>query len=401
MSHLTETLKKNYNEALLDTQGTFSNLNAEQEACLSHLWKLLLPILEQNDRIDFVYSESTGYGKSDQPIVKKNKDILFSQKVGEVCEKNALPPPSIKKSQTSFTSAFFTSFATLHPDSVLLKFLRARKWNVDKALEMLQEAVVWRAQNNVAELMWYGETNLNYRYIQKKASFIAGSDRLGQSVLYIEVNEVIPAQLSLKDLLKHTVHLMEVSMRNITLEHEKITIFIDVKNMSFKNFDWHFFKLFLKFLTDYYPESLALVLIYSSSWVFRSLWATIRMLLDPVVASKVHFAESFEDVLSFIDKDQLIQRYGGDLQTEYYYVLPYPGENDKMYNTADAQKSIDNFQSAYTAFLDATSAWVAADSNTTPTAKKHRDTCIQNLLNSAQHYENHHVAKNIYNRIQK
>lgn len=46
------------------------------------------------------------------------------------------------------------------PDALLLRFLRARKWDVDKAWKMLASTLKWRIETNIDPIIAAGEEGL-------------------------------------------------------------------------------------------------------------------------------------------------------------------------------------------------------------------------------------------------
>jgi hypothetical protein len=92
-----------------------------------------------------------------------------------------------------------------------------------------------------------------------------------------------------------------------------------------------------------YPESLGAVLVHKSPWIFQGensyhpltvssdntlgIWSIIRGWLDPVVAGKVHFTKSANDLESFIPRTQILKELGGDEDWSYSYVESDPSEN--------------------------------------------------------------------------
>lgn len=62
----------------------------------------------------------------------------------------------------------------------------------------------------------------------------------------------------------------------------------------------------------YYPETLGSCLIHRAPWVFSTVWNLITPLLDPVVASKIHFTKDLDELQSYVSKDAL----PGDLTGE-------------------------------------------------------------------------------------
>src|SRR5205814_7623230 len=87
-----------------------------------------------------------------------------------------------------------------------------------------------------------------------------------------------------------------------------------------------------------YPESLGEVLVYKAPWVFQGwsqrapaslqrksdeeagIWKIIRGWLDPVVASKVHFANNMKEMEEFVSPDHIPEEMDGEEKWEYKYV---------------------------------------------------------------------------------
>ncbi|KAJ2842530.1 phosphatidylinositol transfer protein csr1, partial [Coemansia erecta] len=53
-----------------------------------------------------------------------------------------------------------------NPDSWVLRFLRARNWDVDKALDMIRRTVVWRIGQAIDEISFYGESCLHHHTME-------------------------------------------------------------------------------------------------------------------------------------------------------------------------------------------------------------------------------------------
>jgi hypothetical protein len=100
---------------------------------------------------------------------------------------------------------------------------------------------------------------------------------------------------------------------------------------------------YIKFLVScfqaYYPESLGVCLVHNAPFIFSGavvwisaccftnvlvagVWRLIRPLLDPVVASKIHFVSNVSEMEQFIAKDQIVSALGGDDPWEYTYSPP-------------------------------------------------------------------------------
>ncbi|KAJ2523134.1 hypothetical protein H4217_000279 [Coemansia sp. RSA 1939] len=445
-----ELVVAQYESGKLNLDGTLGHLTPEQEALLKKLWRKLLRSFEKStqeisqteqpedtarttlkrstrvravnnnnsstDRMSTPQPEPAGAGsssssssikggiggwfgfgtsKSSADLQKKKQQEKQQdlQLVAQVAPHSSAPPPFIQTAahhaQRSIRDAFWGAVLCDHPDVLLLRFLRARKWNVDAALEMLLTCLRWRLDEEIDWVVWVGESELNWRLLRRGIGVIHKTDRLGQPVLYIPVRLNDPQAQPADHMLDYTVHLMEVSRLFLHPPVEKVCLVFDTTDMALANMDWTFFKTFLHYLEHYYPECLGLVLIYNASWIFYSLWKLIRPLLDPVVASKVQFAGSPQELHKFIAPENLPTEYGGTDPFRFEYVLPEPDENGAMFRAEERNAALRARESACDAFEAATRDWDA----------RARQDAADALVAASRESDKYVRARTLYHRI--
>ena len=107
-----------------------------------------------------------------------------------------------------------------------------------------------------------------------------------------------------------------------------------------------------------YPESLGVVLVHKSPWIFHSIWKIIKGWLDPVVAGKVHFTKSIDELAEFVPLDHIPQELGGKEQWIYKFPEPVEGENAKMEDVATRDKLIEQRSAVVKEYEEATQQWL-------------------------------------------
>lgn len=118
-----------------------------------------------------------------------------------------------------------------HPDSLLLRFLRARKWDVNKAFTMAATNILWRKQFEVDDdVLPKGELHALKQSRDEKLpakerkegrdfieqlktgkSFLHGFDRQGRPVNYVRVRIHKPGAQSEETLERYIVHVIETT----------------------------------------------------------------------------------------------------------------------------------------------------------------------------------------------
>lgn len=142
------------------------------------------------------------YGQS-----KQFKKILESMRPGELRE------------------AFWDMVKHDNPDGLLLRFLRARKWDVDDALFMMVSTMHWRLKEaKVEELNKTGEEmalkngqNGFLNQIRMGKSFLHGTDKEGRPICTVRVKLHRKSDQTEKDLENYTVYIMETA--RLMLKH--------------------------------------------------------------------------------------------------------------------------------------------------------------------------------------
>ncbi|OMJ27598.1 CRAL-TRIO domain-containing protein [Smittium culicis] len=393
---MSEEILKKYNERSKHIQNTLDCLNEEQLAKVKAVYKKLIPLLTENKPIESISTSTEGFGEIDEARKNSKKDPEYYTLLKDKYPNDSFTPEFINSQNYGFRDVFSDTCLNDTPDSLLLRFLRARKWDVNASFEMIEKLLIWRAQNRINELVWYGESHLNYRYLKSGLGYLNGVDKLGNPILYIPVRAFISNNQSTKEALKNTVYVMENARLFLSPQVERVSIIVDTADMGLKNFEMDFFKMFLKFLSDYYPESLELIVIYSSAWVFKGIWNMVKGLLDPVVASKIYFSKNKEDLLNFFDQDQLLEEYGGTNRNKFNYIPPTPNENAKMYDFSNTEKLKAQLSDLVDQFISSTSDWSENSSNNDLT--KQRNSIIQKLHQTGLEYDSCVRSKNLYHR---
>jgi len=205
----------------------------------------------------------------------------------------------------SMREEFFFMMSCDEPDSVALRFLRARKWNVPRAIKMTTACLQWRIEWNVRALLELGEQGVDEEVFKTGKAFIFGKDKENRPLSIVRVcrhNKNVP----LFESEKFTMFLLETGRLSIKPPIEMCSIVFDMTDFSMTNMDYPYVKFVLHCLQNYYPECLGVCLIVNAPWIFNGCWKIIKPLLDPVVSAKVHFIKS-EEIKDYIDDEELMK----------------------------------------------------------------------------------------------
>ncbi|KAF2813743.1 CRAL/TRIO domain-containing protein [Mytilinidion resinicola] len=242
--------------------------------------------------------------------------------------------------------AFWSMVKHDHPDGLLLRFLRARKWDIEKALIMMISTMHWRAgeihvdddiirrgeaamleqsKSDDPKLRKEGQDFLDQMRMGK--SYLHGVDKEGRPICVVRVRFHRQGEQSEQSLERFTVYTIETARMLLRPPVDTATVIFDMTDFSMANMDYTPVKFMIKCFEANYPESLGAVLVHKSPWIFQGIWSIIRGWLDPVVAGKVHFTKNPDELEAFIPRKQIPKELGGDEDWSYKYVEADPAEN--------------------------------------------------------------------------
>ena len=237
--------------------GRPGNLTPEQEEKLKEFWKATLrvfgvatpegPELSESVKNSLELPDDTS---TLSPENKKKKRIgLFSRKHKDKAGEEASGPHAnvseaddkygqnkefhealASQSPENLRQAFWSMVKHDHPDGLLLRFLRARKWDVEKALVMMIATMQWRSQEMHVDddVIKNGEgaaaadSSSSNPAIKREGedfmaqvrlgkSFLHGTDKEGRPICFVRVRYHKQGEQTEASLERVTVHIIETA----------------------------------------------------------------------------------------------------------------------------------------------------------------------------------------------
>ncbi|KIV99890.1 hypothetical protein, variant [Verruconis gallopava] len=340
-------------------RGRPGTLTPEEEAKLRELWRLTLQV--SGVLVPLTQTPNAQEPARSEPSVDATSGSVHSIADGLKDDKHgtatAFKAALAESTPEEIHDAFWNMVKHDHPDALLLRFLRARKWDVNAALVMAISALHWRlAESHVdSDIMPNGEAGMLecsktqtgqkakecedfMSQIRMGKSFLHGRDKEGRPICYVRVRLHKPGQECEESIERFTVYTIETARMFLRPPVDTATVVFDMTDFGMANMDYAPVKFMIKCFEANYPESLGVVLVHNAPWIFNTVWKIIRGWLDPVVASKIHFTNNLKDVQEFIDYNSIIKELGGPVDWSYKYVEPSPNENAAMADVTTKMK---------------------------------------------------------------
>jgi hypothetical protein len=208
----------------------------------------------------------------------------------------------------------------------LLRYLRARDWDIKKANKMLRDTLEWREQ--------YQPELINAEDLKQEAStgkmYRRGFDKLGRPVVFMS-----PGKENSTDYIRNVkllIYTLERAVDACPDGTEQMTWMIDFNGYSRKsNLPYSVCMEVLGILSNHYPERLGACFMIDTPWLFSLSWKALSPFVNPVTKSKVHFmngsASEKEKIFSkFFDMSFIDEKYSGTSDFVYNHEVYWSNE---------------------------------------------------------------------------
>ncbi|CDR98935.1 related to CSR1-phosphatidylinositol transfer protein [Sporisorium scitamineum] len=253
-----------------------------------------------------------------------------------------------------------------HPDAYMLRCLRARKWDVDRALAIIGSTCAFRVQYGISEIMKQAELGLTktrggFNIMNNGISYVRGATATGEPVYFIEVGSHYSSNQTADELKRGVILLQESLQLLMPPPVERKVVIFNLNNFGIRNMDWSIVLFMAKTMESFYPETLARVYVHGAPWIFKPIWSILRPLLDPVVRDKVHLTWKVEELQDHVPAEHLPKgSMHGKLDWSFSYPLPQEDENDIQKDTEKAEELATLYLNACMEFEYATRALARA-----------------------------------------
>ena len=215
-----------------------------------------------------------------------------------------------------------------YDDLFLLRFLRARKFDLEKTMEMFKKYLKWRIDMKVDELLGsYELENLiqikrlyphGYHRTDKEGRpiYIELYDKTDVKALFQITTEEKMVKYYIKQYERQIKYIFPACSAVVKRPVEQSCTVLDANGIGITSLFGPikgFVKLASDIGQDYYPEMLGKMTIVNVGFLFRAVWSLVKSFIDPKTQNKINLLKSTykDDLLVLIDEENLPHFFGG------------------------------------------------------------------------------------------
>ncbi|CAL0334486.1 unnamed protein product [Lupinus luteus] len=206
-------------------------------------------------------------------------------------------------------------------DVVLLKFLRAKEFKVNDALEMLKKTLIWRKESNIDSIL-----DEDFGSDLASTAYMLGSDLEGHPVYYnifgaFESEELYQKTFGTEEsrfeYLRWRSQLLEKGIQKLNFKPGGVTSLLQINDLKNSPGPYKILNAAnqaVAILQDNYPEMVAKNIIINAPYWYYALNALSSPFLTQRAKSKFvvsHPAKAIETLIKYIPIDEIPIQYGG------------------------------------------------------------------------------------------
>ncbi|KAK9915876.1 hypothetical protein WJX75_005565 [Coccomyxa subellipsoidea] len=202
-------------------------------------------------------------------------------------------------------------------EKLLLRFLRAEKYNVPKAEKRLREHAAWRKA-------FFPKGRIREEEIKNELAaqkvFVQGCDNAGRGIILLLAARHSKTTRDLDETKRFICYCLEQQCQlhdpQLNPDGKGVGIF-DMRGITMDCLDAGALRAVFDLLQNHYPERLGVLYMYEAPTIFWALWQAVSPFIDPETKKKVTFvygSSAAKEFKTIISPEVLPKELGGSAQ---------------------------------------------------------------------------------------
>ncbi|KAG5340014.1 PTN9 phosphatase, partial [Acromyrmex charruanus] len=199
--------------------------------------------------------------------------------------------------------------------STAVKFLAARKFEVQRALALYEQHEATRRREGLAVLHPTQEPLLSELYTGK-FTVLSSRDATGAAIAIFTAHLHLPQNTTHQTTLQGVVYQLDAALESAETQKHGLVFIYDMSDSKYQNFDYDLSQKILTLLKGGYPAKLKKVLIVTAPLWFKAPFKILRLFVREKLRDRV-FTVSIPQLTLHIPRESLPHRLGGTLEVQH------------------------------------------------------------------------------------
>jgi len=214
-----------------------------------------------------------------------------------------------------------------------------RKMDIHRVIKMLKSHIKWRMEQGYERIPKWDDLDKdllgdNFSY------FIPGTrSKEGCSILYANLSRMVPGDHG-KDFVRNIMDIMiwnnciGTFYENLDFHRNGLIFICDLEGFGLRNLDFNLQRKINSAMIDNFPMRINKVLLVNPPSILETVLAGIRLFMKKKIMDRIQIIHR-EDVLEYIDAEQLSSEYGGDIEYSSTHFINFANDLHDNYPHLD------------------------------------------------------------------
>lgn len=205
----------------------------------------------------------------------------------------------------------------IHDPVNTFRTLRRCQFDLDRAIQMLKDNIVWRVDTDIDHLSL---PDIEPQYIQSGLFYFHGVDKYLRPSAVLNLKHVERTEdNSIDELKRYILFMWEIGRKwtcDLTKQDEshpriQFSLIVNLDGAGMANMELELVPFLLDILKSRYPGTCGVIYVLNYGWMYAGMWQVAKRMLPPQALHRIKFV-SKSDLLEYFEPDQLLVEHGGD-----------------------------------------------------------------------------------------
>jgi hypothetical protein len=199
-----------------------------------------------------------------------------------------------------------------------LACLRARKYDIARALELLQSFDVWRKRLQLLERNYHTDEKLRELIERGVVEPTGQRDRVGHYILVLRMARADPKRFTPDDAIRNIYAALEYLYKlHPEAQSAGVAVLVDQRGASMKNMDTAVPRVLFKALANHVPCRFGGLYAVDPPLFMRMLLPVAKLLLKRKLRDRLHILRNVEELSTYFEPSELLTDFGGSRASEH------------------------------------------------------------------------------------